>query len=569
MTAESPITKTPGPDHADLDRAVAELVAAKTDWAKTPVAARIAILNEVRDCLTPVAAGWAETAAQQKQIPEGSALSGEEWISGPYALLCACDGLLETLSKMDGKTFLSDLKSRETVSGQLAVTVLPHNTWERLLYSGIKAEVWMEPGITSQNLSQSTASAYDIAPDARIGKIALVLGAGNIAAIPPLDALHKLFNENQVVILKMNPLNDYLTPFLTAALMPLIKRDALRIVKGGIETGAYLCAHPDIAEIHITGAQTSHDAIVWGPGAQGVANKKNGTLKLTKRVTSELGAVCPTIVVPGDWSASDIAFQAEHIATQKLHNSGFNCVACQMLILPKSWDKRDALMQAVTGVIHRSEPRGAYYPGASDRLAAFASHSDNVTRIDRGTAPACLVAPFNDGGDAWFQETEVFAPALSTHDIDIADPATYLKAAIAFANDNLHGTLGANILIHPATIRAIGKKPFEAIIADLRYGCITVNGWAGMGFLLTGCTWGAFPGHTLADVQSGIGHVHNTFMFDRPERVVITAPFRAFPRPPWFITNRRQHTIGRLMMAFKYRPSWAKLPRIFWNALRG
>lgn len=569
MTVRAKAGKSDGSVHSDLDQVVAELVATKTKWVQTPIAERIAIINEIRDCLMPVAAGWAETAARQKQIPEGSPLVGEEWISGPYALLCACDGLLETLSRMDAKAFLTPLKRRQTVSGQLAVTVMPHNTWDRLLYAGIKAEVWMEPGVTGQNLPDASARAYGIAPDARIGRVALVLGAGNIASIPPLDALYKLFNENQVVILKMNPVNDYLAEFLTATLMPLIKRDVLRIVKGGAETGAYLCDHRDVDEIHITGAQSSHDAIVWGVGAEGVANKQKSTPKITKRITSELGAVCPTIVVPGAWSDSDIAFQAEHIASQKLHNSGFNCIACQVLILPKSWNKREALLRAVTQVIGNSPPRGTYYPGTDDRLNAFETRGGNVIRIDRGSAPACLITPLEPGDDPWFQNTEVFAPALSTHDIDITDPAGYLKAAIAFANDNLHGTLGANILIHPATIRAIGKKPFEAIIADLRYGCIAINAWAGMGFLLTACPWGAFPGHTLADVQSGIGFVHNTFMFERPERVVITAPFRAFPRPPWFITNRRQHIIGRLMAAFQYRPSWAKLPRIFWHALRG
>jgi aldehyde dehydrogenase (NAD(P)+) len=54
---------------------------------------------------------------------------------------------------------------------------------------------------------------------------------------------------------------------------------------------------------------------------QGRANKAAHTPINTRQITSELGAVCPTIVVPGPWSAADIRFQGEQVATQKLHNS--------------------------------------------------------------------------------------------------------------------------------------------------------------------------------------------------------------------------------------------------------
>ena len=157
----------------------------------------------------------------------------------------------------------------------------------------------------------------------------------------------------------------------------------------------------------------------------------------------------------------------------------------------------------------------------------------------------------------------------------------FLRAAIKYANEELHGTLGANILIHPATIRKIGKKKFEAMIGELRYGCIGINAWTALGFLLAQATWGAFPGHSLDNVQSGIGQVHNSFMFDRAERTVVTAPFRPFPRnlmsggvtmlpkPPWFVTHKRAHKVGELLTRMTYRPSLAQLPKIMMNALLG
>jgi len=66
-----------------LDQAVAELKASALKWAQTSTQERIALLSQVRDRLISVAPAWAEEAARQKQIPAGSPLAGEEWISGP------------------------------------------------------------------------------------------------------------------------------------------------------------------------------------------------------------------------------------------------------------------------------------------------------------------------------------------------------------------------------------------------------------------------------------------------------------------------------------------------------
>lgn len=552
-------------DTAALDRDLAELVAAKDHWAATPLTQRIQILQQIKDNLMQVSEGWAITAARKKLIPYGSPLVGEEWMSGPYGLMMACNGLMETLSQMQGRAYLTPLRKRQTASSQLAVQVVPHKWTEHLLFSGMKAEVWMQQGVTAQNLSDTTAQQHNAK-----GAVALVLGAGNIAAISPLDVLHKLFSENQVVILKMNPVNDYLADYLTAALRPLIALNALRIVRGGGDVGAYLCHHDLVEEIHITGATATHDKIVWGDDPARI------TPKLTKRITSELGGVGPTIVVPGNWSARDLAYQAENIATQKLHNSGFNCIACQMLILPRDWAQKADLMNNLARVIAHAPPRGAYYPGAATRIADFAAHSGQSSEMPRNGAPPLVYVP---SGGEWFAQNEVFAPALTTHEIAGHDPETFLRAAIAYANDQLYGTLGANIVIHPATLRKIGKARFEAILADLHYGAIAINGWTGIAFLIPTCTWGGFPGSSLADVGSGIGTTHNTMMFDRSERVVVTVPWRQFPRnlglsgllprPPWFITNRRAAILGKLLTRFEHRPSLLKLPRILWHALRG
>ncbi|MCX7567374.1 hypothetical protein OS189_13570 [Sulfitobacter sp. F26169L] len=73
---------------------------------------------------------------------------------------------------------------------------MPHSIWDHLFLSGVKAEVWMQHGVTAANLPGHTTAAYDIPAAERQGKVALILGAGNIASIAPLDVFQKLFQEN-------------------------------------------------------------------------------------------------------------------------------------------------------------------------------------------------------------------------------------------------------------------------------------------------------------------------------------------------------------------------------------
>jgi hypothetical protein len=75
--------------------------------------------------------------------------------------------------------------------------------------------------------------------------------------------------------------------------------------------------------------------------------------------------------------------------------------------------------------------------------------------------------------------------------------------------------------------------------------------------------------------------VHNTFLFDKPQKSVVRAPFAPFPRsivtgeftmlptPPWFVTNKQAHNVGRRLVRFEANPGIHHLPGIFADALRG
>lgn len=575
MIATHEITAFPA-----IDAELTELRAAAQRWARLPVLAKVALLKDCRDGVYAVRERWAEAAIAAKGL-RGTGLEGEEWISGPWAVLYALNRYIATLESIarSGSPALPASRIRVRSDGQSVATVFPNSAYDRLLLNGIDAEVWMEPGVTAAELPATMAPWYrEENPQPRV---ALVLGAGNIAAIPPLDVLYKLLADGAVCMLKMNPVNDYLGAIFERAFAPLVDEGFLRFAYGGPEVGQYLCAADAIDEIHITGSDATHDAIVFGIGEEGAARKRAGTPLLRKPITSELGNVSPTIVVPGDWSEADFRFQAENIVTQKLHNNGFNCIASQVLVLPEDWAGTPRLIAAIEGVLRALPDRPAYYPGASSRCERLSQVGESLAlgRTGEGyTARTIRHAEQGDSADPAFS-VEAFSSFLAYVTIP-GEPERYLSEAVAFANDRLRGTLGANIIVHPRSERAHAAA-LDRAVADLRYGCIAINAWTGVGFLLTESTWGAFPGHTLADVGSGIGVVHNSFFFSRAQKSVIRAPFAPFPRslfgygaallpkPPWFVTNKTGASIGPALCEFEYRPSPINALRVALLAMRG
>ena len=552
-----------------IDAALQTLEANKHVWARTPVAARIAMLQSMKDGLMATAAKWAVTAAQKKGIPGGSALFGEEWLGGPYACMLALNLYSEALGALPLKAHLEPLSQRTLPGGQLAVKVFPRTLLEKVLSGGVSAEVWMEPGVSADNLASNTAQAYNTPEANREGKIALVLGAGNVSSIAPLDVLHKLLAEHQVCILKLNPVNEYMLPYFSAMLQPAIDLGLVRIVKGGAELGAYLSTHPLVQAIHITGSEAVHDAIVWGVGDDARDRKRAGTPKNPRPVHSELGAVTPTIIVPGPWNEADLQHQAQAVASQKLQNCGFNCASSQLMLLSAGWEFGAGFEQLVKQALTQAPQRVAYYPGARQRLQDIRKRYP-MAELLSGPNALCerVYIPFDTAPqDRYFLDNEVFCPVLGRMLLPQSDPEPFLQAAIDFSNRELRGTLSANIIIHPATLSQLGGR-FDELLQALRYGCIGVNVWAAFGFATPATPWGAFPGHPLDDVQSGRGSVHNAFMFDRAQRTVLRGPFRAMVKPPWWVTHASADKLGPKLTAMEYRPSLLKLPSILYTALQ-
>ncbi|MFI7602442.1 aldehyde dehydrogenase family protein [Actinoplanes sp. NPDC049681] len=557
-----------------VDRAVADLARGEYTWAGYDVARRRELLQRVHAATAQQAEAWVRAAAAYKRLPEDSPLLGEEWISGPYAVLTGTAALAESLRALErGASPVDGYSFGRAPGGRVAVRVLPHTLYDRLLLNGFSAEVWMPPGVT-ENAVRAGAGLGQRRPT-ETGGVGVVLGAGNVTSIPVLDVLYELYAHNRVVALKLNPLADGMLDVFRRVLAPLIDAGLVRVLTGGADLGGYLVHHPGTAHVHLTGSAATHDAIVFGTGPEGAARKQAGTPLLEKPVTSELGGVSPTIVVPGTWSPADLRFQAEHVATQRLHNGGYNCIAAQVVVVSSDWAQKDRFLTELHAALARTPDRPCYYPGSDDRVARAVAAYPGAQRIGERV----LIGGLDPADPGPALADEYFAPVLAVLELP-GDAASFLAEAVATANTAFTGTLGVNVVADPRTMAALGPR-FDQAIADLRYGTVAVNAWTGVGYLTPTATWGAYPGHTIGDVQSGIGVVHNAVLLDGPERSVIRGPFRPAPRsimhgefglspkPPWFVTNRTAATTGRLLTGFAAAPRWSALPRIFASALRG
>ena len=571
MTTFAPDTD----EAARIDGLLAQLAEGEKAWAACGLAERRELLEQVHAATAAQAQAWVDAAAGYKQLPPGSPLLGEEWTSGPYAVLTGTAALAASIRALEqGRSPVDDYSLAQAPGGRVAVRVMPHGVYDQLLLSGFSAEVWMPPGVTADEVRERAGLA--LRRPTETGGVGVVLGAGNITSIPVLDVLYELYAHNRVVALKLNPITDPMLEVFRAVLDPLIRVGAVRVLTGGADVGGYLVHHSRVGHVHMTGSAATHDAIVFGPGEEGAARRKAGTPLLDKPVTSELGGVSPVIVVPGDWSEADLCFQAEHVATQRLHNGGYNCIAGQILVIGADWPQKDRFLAHLRTALAGAPARPAYYPGSDSRVTQALGCHANAETLDRGRV---LLPGLRAGDGESALTTEYFAPVLGVVELP-GGPGEFLREAVRTANDELLGTLGANVIAAPRTISALGRS-FEDAVADLRYGTVAVNAWTGLGYLTPTATWGAFPGHTPQDVQSGIGVVHNAVLLDSPERTVVRGPFRPAPRsvlhgefalsprPPWFVTNRTAATTGRLLTGFAARPRWSALPGIFASALRG
>ncbi len=559
-------------DSNALNRAIEGLTRHKDEWAQLPAKRKAEYAHAMTKAAASSASRAVAVVSAAKGFPEGTPMVGDEWGSGPFSTVRNLRLLAGTLDQISerGAPQLRQGTVRVRHDGQVTVEVFPQSMQDKVLFSGSRAEIWMERSVTPKTLAHNMAAFYrEKNPK---GKVALVLGAGNVSSCAPLDMAYKLFVEGHVCLCKMNPVNEYLEPFFAEIFADLIRDGFVRITRGGADVGDYLCRHPGIDEIHITGSAATFEAIVFGGGEEGARRKQAGQPRIQKRVTGELGNTGPVIVVPGKWKNSDLDFHAANIATQMISNTGFNCNAARVLILQKGWPQSEALIERLKAVLADQPRRKAFYPGAEERFERFTSSNPSALMIGRrqpGYLPYALIPNLDpsDRNNICFR-SEAFCTLLAQTAVEGGDAAEFLKNAVEFCNNVLWGTLCVCIIIDPKTQMSLGDTLDQAV-ADLKYGTVSVNHWPALGYLWGTPTWGAFPGHTYRDIQSGTGTIHNTLMFDRPQKSVVYGPFRIWPKPAWFVTNKKAHEILPRCVCLEANPSMGKTLALAFSALGG
>jgi hypothetical protein len=556
----------------EMDAAIKILAGRRQEWVGNSIEGRLDYLDEMIRDFSALAAEWVEAVTVAQQIAGDDHAIGTEWMQGPYAVLRNLQCL---------KTSLRDIRSggfpkvpggvRTRPNGQVSARVFPQTFYDRILFQGYKVEVWMDPSVTLETLHENQASAYRSPRPA--GKVALVLGAGNLSGIPATDVIDKLFVQGQVVLLKMNPVNDFLGPLFGRGFRCLIEAGFLRIVYGGASEGAYLCQHPDVDEILITGSDKTFDAIVFGAGEAGKQRKAERRPLLQKPVTGELGNVTPVILVPGMWSQADLEYQAENLASWIMGNAGAACNTPRVIVLHAEWPQRAAFLEALRRVLSQAPLRHAFYPGSEERYQRFVDAHPDVERIGKakpGELAWTLIpeVDISQTEDICFS-LEAFCSVVAIAPISASSIPEYLEHAVAFANQTLWGTLAAGLFVHPNSMKdpAINAA-VEKTIEGLQYGTIGVNCAAGIGWVMMTTPWGAYPGSDVFDIQSGNGFVHNTLMFSKPQKTVMVASFRENPKPIAFASRGKAiRRIGPLLVDLMTAPSLLKLPKILKVAL--
>jgi acyl-CoA reductase-like NAD-dependent aldehyde dehydrogenase len=548
-----------------LDARLERLAARKSAWVRVGIDERVRYLERCVEQIGRHAEEWARLGCTHRGIDPRSALAGEEWLSGPMVTAQALRQYARTLSR----GFDAPARARRRSSGQLVAPVFPDNLLERFLYYDMRGEIWIEPGAEA---SRGRIYREKAAGRPGTGGVALVLGAGNVSSIPALDLVHKLIVEDQVVLLKTNPVNGYLGPVFERAFAPLLRDGFLEIVGGGAEVGDYLCLHPQVDSIHLTGSDRTHDAIVWGATEEERSRRRAaGEPRVSKPVTAELGCVTPVLVVPGRWSPAQLDFQARHVAAMVSHNSSFNCNAAQVLVLQRGWNLREAFLERVEQALRETPARHAYYPGAVERYRSFRARypaSQVVGPPDDEGVPWTVIRGLHESSDDYVLRNEAFCGLLAELSLAADDAVDFLERAVAFANERLWGTLSCAVIVDDATRRA-ESAALDRAVERLHYGAVGVNVWPGVIFGMGATGWGAFPGHTPEAIGSGRGCVHNTGLIDHPQKSVLHARFRLWPKPIWFGDHRTLRALGRHLTAFQRRRTPWRLAAVAWWGLLG
>ena len=541
----------------DIDRFITTLRTKSKEFNSISNVQLASMLEETISNIKEVSFFWATICSDNKGTTKTPA-EGEEWLGGPFASVLATQYYIKTLTDED------DLAEKKYNKEENSYKVFPNNFTERITFPFIDAKVIFNKSMSFDDINKyrGFSKRYDIDPS-----ITLVLGAGNFSSIPYLDVLYHLITRKSVILLKLNPVNDYLKPVFEKVFQNFIERGYIIVTTGNIDESKYMATHPGINHIHLTGSDKTFEDIVYGRELTDKERKSKSLSKINnKPITSELGNVTPIIIHPGKWSTSDIKYQARKIVTAKLNNNGFNCIAAQVVVLPDGWGQTDTLIKFVKHYMSKAKERKAYYPESIERLEKL----EKDKGYERVNALSCVTPHLTREIKAYskFEIDEVWSSTIYFKKIEYTSIEDFADKAIDYCNDELWGNLGVSIIIKDHD-KKFNKHITNLYIDKLNYGTVAINEWAAIGYIIPQLPWGGFPGNSDNDIQSGQSVVHNSMLFESPLKGVVNTKFRIsrIIDPPWFVTNKRARRLFKNLTYYQINNSNINFLKLIFAAL--
>jgi hypothetical protein len=140
-------------------------------------------------------------------------------------------------------------------------------------------------------------------------------------------------------------------------------------------------------------------------------------------------------------------------------------------------------------------------------------------------------------------DREWFGPVAVEVPLEAGDIEAFCGRAAEFTR-SLPGSLAASVTIAPG-LASRDRERVELLIEHLRYGVVAVNTWSALAYAVTSVPWGGYPGGTLAEPESGIGHVHDPLLLPLVHNTVFRAPLAASLTPAWFPWHRSGVRLAR------------------------
>ena len=541
----------------DIDRFITTLRTKSKEFNSISNVQLASMLEETISNIKEVSFFWATICSDNKGTTKTPA-EGEEWLGGPFASVLATQYYIKSLTNDD------DLAKKKYNSEENSYKVFPNNFTERITFPFIDAKVIFNKSMSFDDINKyrGFSKRYDFDPS-----ITLVLGAGNFSSIPYLDVLYHLITKKSVILLKLNPVNEYLKPVFEKVFQNFIERGYIIVTTGNIDESKYMATHPGINHIHLTGSDKTFEDIVYGRELTEKERRSKSLSKVNnKPITSELGNVTPIIIHPGKWSTSDIKYQARKIVTAKLNNNGFNCIAAQVVVLPDGWGQTDTLIKFVKHYMSKAKERKAYYPESIERLEKL----EKDKGYERVNALSCVTPHLTREIKAYskFEIDEVWSSTIYFKKIEYTSIEDFANKAIDYCNDELWGNLGVSVIIKDHD-RKFNKHITNLYIEKLNYGTVAVNEWAAIGYIIPQLPWGGFPGNRDNDIQSGQSVVHNSMLFESPLKGVVNTKFRIsrLIDPPWFVTNKKARRLFRNLTYYQINNSNINFLKLIFAAL--